>query len=325
MCLISSCEAIIMERMDALRALAEKFKRSEKSFGTVLENESMARRTTMRAGGAAPLLVEPASVSLLVETLRMARAAGAEVFVVGGGSNLVVSDEGFESVVVSTRALDKIDCDGKTVTAGAGTSMARLVDFCAENSLSGLEAFAGLPGTVGGAAWMNARCFDVSVSDVFESADCVNRDLTVERTAFNGADWSYKKSPFQNSGKTITSVSLRVSRGDKDDIKKKCGEFVKARVEKGHFKFPSAGSVFKNNRDFGKPSGALIDEAGLRGRQIGGAQIAPWHGNFIINKGGATCADVKALVALARSAVKERFGFSLETEIIFCGKGQDER
>lgn len=201
--------------------------------------------------------------------------------------------------------------------------MSSVVDFCTEHVLSGLEVFAGIPGTAGGALYMNTRCFNVSVSDVLVSAEYLDPDsLEQIPYRFSAADWEYKKSPFQSTGRIITKAVFKATQlpeTAKDGIETKCRSYISERVNKGHFRYPSAGSVFRNNRTFGKPSGEIIDEAGLCGYRIGGAQVAPWHGNFIINSGNATETDIRTLVDYIINTVKEKTGFTLQPEIIFCG------
>ena len=188
-----------------------------------------------------------------------------------------------------------------------------------------IEQFAGLPGSVGGAVYMNARCFDKSISDILFSVstmeiDRKNHKTTLNQEHFNACDWAYKKSPYQGGNRFITTVTFLLTQknaSEQDKIAAECKKYIAERVNKGHFKYPSAGSVFKNNHDFGKPSGMIIDEAGLRGTTIGGAKVADFHGNFIINTGNAKASDIKALVELVQAKVHEKYGFFLETEIIF--------
>lgn len=198
--------------------------------------------------------------------------------------------------------------------------MAQLVNFCVKNRLEGLQTFAGLPGTIGGALFMNARCFDVSICESFVSANYLELDdFTCYEIGYFPGEWDYKVSPFQNSSKLILDAKLRLKKSDKSEeqLLEECKKYIEERKSKGHFNYPSAGSVFRNNRNFGAPSGKLIDECGLKGKQIGNAQIAPFHGNFIINLGGATQKDVKKLVELTVKEIKEKKGFILEPEIIF--------
>ena len=249
------------------------------------------------------------------------------VFILGGGSNLVVSDKGIEGCTLSVAALKDIRFDGVCLHCQAGTSFDEILDFCILQGLGGLENFAGLPGSAGGAVYMNARCYEKSISDVLAGAEylCGTKAQDKKHYGMNEADWDYKKSPFMamhGSGAQplILSVSFKVYRDEPARIKQKCAEYMEDRERKGHFRYPSAGSVFKNNRAFGKPSGQIIDEAGLRAFRIGDAQIAPWHGNFIVNLGNASADNIKELTAQIRTEVKKKNGFELECEIIFCGK-----
>lgn len=297
--------------------------------GSVKYDEPMSLHTTFRIGGPAAVFVEPDTAESLQSVCRMLEKENVPFFIIGAGSNLVVSDYGLDCFVISTQKISLIeeekstDSEGKgecfLLHCGAGISMDDAAAWCVGKEYSGLEAFAGLPGTVGGALFMNARCYGVSVSDVLASAEYLDSsdDFSLKKYCFSAGDWDYKKSPFQDSSKVIVSADFRVKKGKSDDIAAECNGHMQDREKKGHFSFPSAGSVFKNNRAFGKPSGQIIDEAGLRGVQIGGAQIAPWHGNFIINTGSATADDVKQLVDYVISVVKAKTGFTLESEIIF--------
>ena len=308
--------------------------------GTITENEPLAQKSTFKIGANARVFVAPEDYYSFQLTLRRILAQKLPFFIVGGASNLVFPDDDFKGVILSSRNFSdamifpkgdlpedfeaySFQKDDVLVTCFAGTPMAQLVDFCIKNDLTGAEEFAGLPGTVGGAAYMNARCFEKSISDIifyYNWMDYSDPDIPLHHDRINQADWDYKKSPFQNNNRFVTTVTFLLKRlhGDaKMQIAKRSRKYTLERLEKGHFKYPSAGSVFKNNHDFGAPSGKLIDECGLKGTQIGGAQIAPFHGNFIINVENARAADVKALVELAQQKVKEKFGFDLENEIIF--------
>ena len=215
------------------------------------------------------------------------------------------------------------------IRAAAGESVAALVSFAEREGLSGLEEFAGLPGTVGGAVYMNARCFDREMSDVaakitwleWTTQDAPQAQdgagaFRAKSAVFAPSDWDYKKSPFTGTGRVVLSAEFIVQKGDKASIAQKAAAFIQERKDKGHYKAPCAGSVFKNNRAFGRPTGKIIDELGLKGERRGGAQIAPFHGNIIINAGGASSADVRALVDLCKARAKEKFGIELEEEIV---------
>ena len=322
--------------MNNLRNIAENINSLGIFKGSIKYEEPLKNYTTFKVGGKARVFAEPENTESLEFLLGELSKAKVPSFILGGGSNLVPQDEDLECFVISTKNLNKVNYQtGKEkedfiLFAEAGTSIKSITDFCVENSFSGLENFGGLPGSVGGACYMNARCYETSFSDVLLSVkylDFENNEKTgyslpvVKEYFFDDKDWDYKKSPFQNTKKVILQVALRVKAGNQAEIKEKTEHFVKDREEKGHFKFPSAGSVFKNNRDFGKPSGKIVDECGLRGNAVGDAQIAPWHGNFIINREKASATDIRKLVENTKKTVAEKTGFNLECEILFVDGG----
>lgn len=297
------------------------------------ENEPLAPKTTFKVGGNAALFVIPQNISQLQSAIGGAAASDLPFFVLGGGSNVVFPDGLFDSVVISTQELNNITMtdeqpknlppDSVLVTCQAGTPTATFVNFCTKHNLSGAQQFAGLPGTIGGAAYMNARCFERSISDILYETEHIDFSKPTQTKLvtmpFKASDWDYKKSPFQNQKKLITAVTFCLTKlpdQNHTKLEEECKKYISERIEKGHFKFPSAGSVFKNNHDFGKPSGKIIDEAGLRGYQIGGAQVAPFHGNFIINIGNAKASEIKQLVEYVQTQVETKFGHHLEPEII---------
>ncbi|MEL3906776.1 MAG: UDP-N-acetylmuramate dehydrogenase [Treponema sp.] len=292
--------------------------------------------TSFKIGGNADIYITPSSCGQLQAALRFIETEKLPAVLLGGGTNMLISDTGIRGAVIHTHLMNTLrlrTADGEpAVEAECGTSMQALVDFCARHGLSGLEDFAGLPGTVGGAVFMNARCYEKSISDVLYSASVLtfdNTGYTLESRTYNKTEWGYKRSPFQPADKAhavlgigrniIVSAVFKLTAGNKTHIRRRMEERIRDRTEKGHFKLPSAGSTFKNNHAFGKPSGKLIDEAGLRGFQIGGAQVAPWHGNFIVNTGSATAAEVKELISTVQKRVKQCTGFELEPEVIFAG------
>ena len=289
--------------------------------GIFLQNESLKDKTTFKIGGNASFFAKPEDSKSLIALLSWAKENDLPLFILGGGSNLVVSDEGIDKLVISTESFDFCTLQDDLLICGAGCTFEKITEFCIENEISGLENFAGLPGTTGGATFMNARCYEVSISDVLSSVKYIDlSDFTEKTYSVDLSEWDYKKSPFQSGDKIITQVSFNIKKGNSKEIEEKSLSFIKDRENKGHFKFPSAGSVFKNNRNFGKPSGKIIDEVGLRGFSVGQAQVAPWHGNFIINNGNATASDVRNLVEIIQEKVLKETGFMLECEIIFTDK-----
>ncbi|MBR6216468.1 MAG: UDP-N-acetylmuramate dehydrogenase [Spirochaetaceae bacterium] len=312
--------------MNTLRKIEEKFNTNIK----ILYDEPMSEHTTFKVGGKAEAFIEPKSIEVLGQLVSFLQTEKQRFFVLGGGSNLVVSDDGIDGAVICTRSMNKIEllpqeAQGTLLLrCAAGTLMDEIAAFCEANSISGLETFSGLPGTIGGAVYMNARCYERSISDVLQSVRSFNISTgKIETYSFNASDWAYKKSPFQNGESIILEATLKCKKGSAAEIKAQNAHFVEDRKSKGHFKFPSAGSVFKNNHEFGSPSGKIIDKAGLRGFYIGGAQVAPWHGNFIINTGSATAKDIHDLVLYITGKVRQQTGFELEPEIIFTGRGFD--
>jgi UDP-N-acetylmuramate dehydrogenase len=193
------------------------------------------------------------------------------------------------------------------------------VEAAAREGWGGLEFLAGMPGTMGGAVWMNARCYEKQVSDVLAETEILDEDLNRVWVPREAGDFSYKRSPFQNRRVVILAARFALERREKGAIREEMAEHRRDREEKGHYRYPSAGSVFKNNRAFGKPTGKIIDELGLRGLPLGGAQVAPWHGNIIINTGNASAEDIMGLTKLVAEKVRNGQGYELEPEILFTG------
>lgn len=329
-----------MEKYENLIAAIKSY---EAFIGEITFNEPLAPKTTFKVGGTAELFIKPQNYYSFQIVLSNLLATNTPFFILGGGSNVVFPDGDFHKVVVSTQSFTSVDKlavrdlpmdfteksipkDKILITCFSGTPMASLVNYCTEHYISGVEQFAGLPGSVGGATFMNARCFDKSISDIiyYTTHMNLNKDkVELEHNRFDPSQWDYKKSPFQDGNKFITTVTFILDQKtakDQPKIEAECKKYIAERVDKGHFKFPSAGSVFKNNHAFGKPSGKIIDDAGLKGYTIGGAKIADFHGNFIVNFNKATASDIKALVDFTTKEVENKFGFKLEPEIIFVDK-----
>lgn len=308
--------------------------------GKVIQNEPIANKTTFKIGGKVSLFIAPENYNSFQKVISILVSHNIKFFILGGGSNVVFPDEDFNSPVISTQAFNDVDFfepedlpfdfgkitldkDKVLVTCFSGTPISNFVNFCTENNLSGAEEFAGLPGTVGGAAYMNARCFNKSISDILFSVsymDYSTQNVSLHQLKVNQNQWDYKKSPFQNNPYFITTVTFLLTQKTDEqhqEISDLSRHYIVERISKGHFKYPSAGSVFKNNHTFNKPSGQIIDEANLKGYKIGGAQIAPFHGNFIINVDHAKSQDVRELVEYIQEIVYKKFSFKLEPEIIF--------
>ena len=304
-------------------------------------DEPMAAHTTFKVGGPADCWARPGGEAFpqaAALLLGAARAEGVPVFILGGGANIVVADRGIRGIVLDTSGWTgetgerEPTADGGTgMGFRSGTSLDAAAELAASAGLSGLEFLAGMPGSIGGAVWMNARCYGREISDALletEILDCSTTDggkgephmihVPMDKAAFG-----YKRSPFQNRSCLILSARFSLRPGNEREIREQMKTHRRDREAKGHYRCPSAGSAFKNSRDFGKPMGKIIDELGLRGLRIGGAQVAPFHGNIIINTGDAAAADIRALAEEVAQRVQTALGFTPEPEILFVGEWRD--
>ncbi len=309
-----------MRDMPTVREFLEKIKFD----GPVFYDEPLAGRTTFRIGGPADALAEPRTGESLAALLAAARSEGLPVFLLGGGANLLVGDRGIRGLVVSTRGLAGLRLTETGIEAGAGVPVVDLVGTAAEAGLSGLEFAAGLPGSAGGAAYMNARCYEREFADVMARVDYLDTEGGLGSLVPERGEWAYKRTPFMPGGRLAGAVVLgaefRLVPGNPDAIRSRMRELEADRASKGHFDFPCAGSVFKNDRRFGRPTGKILDELGFRGRRLGTAAVSEKHANIFVNPGAATAADMRALIDLARREALERFGYELETEVVIVGE-----
>ena len=302
----------------------------------VLCNEPMSQHTTFRVGGPADIWLRPHGDSFpafCAELIYRVHKEAIPVFILGGGANIVVSDRGIRGIVLDMSAWEgesvwALCAEEKELILKSGTAIDAAVDIAAAAGLCGLDFLAGMPGTIGGAVWMNARCYGKATADVLSWVEIIDfgagtEEPQIKRIAIGDssekAGFHYKKSPFQKMDCLILSACFRLEHGNKNEILDEMEKKRQDREDKGHYLFPCAGSAFKNNRNFGKPTGQIIDELGLRGFQIGGAQVAPFHGNIVINTGTATAADIRALMNEVAAKVKSAAGFILEPEILFVG------
>ncbi len=294
--------------------------RKIKIEGFLKTGEPLSPHTSFRIGGPADLFAEPENAEDLAELFRVCARESVPVFLLGGGSNLLVSDRGVRGTVICLERIRGIQRTPDGLSALGGTPMNDVAEAALREGLTGLEFAYGLPGSVGGAVWMNARCFEQSVGDVLSRVETMGKDCVIREKEIDPAQWGYKLSPFQASGETILRASFRLRPGTQTSIEEKMKQNRRERENKGHFLHPCAGSVFKNNRSFGAPTGKLIDSLGLKGRRVGDAQIAPYHGNIIINTGNASAADVLALIELMENEARLRLGLELEREIVLAGE-----
>jgi UDP-N-acetylmuramate dehydrogenase len=293
--------------------------RKIKSSVPIRFDEPMAPHTSFRIGGPADAFLSPRTERDLREARRACLLAGVPVFLLGGGTNILVADAGIRGAVIDLTGLRGIRMEEGVLHALAGTPISDAAAAAAASGFSGLEFAYSLPGTVGGAVWMNARCYDGAISDRLLAAVSLGDDPEPLRREVRPEDWGYKRSPYQGLREAILSAEFRLEPGDRGRMEARMAEIKADRERKGHFRFPSAGSMFKNDRAFGAPTGALIDSLGLRGLAVGGAQVAPYHGNIFINTGRATAAEMRELILTVERRVADRLGFRLEREVILVG------
>ena len=303
-------------------------------------NEPMKDHTTFKVGGKADCWVCPDGegfTNFCAALLNRAKRENIPVFILGGGANIVVSDKGIRGIVLDMsmwhgESVWALCANNNELILKSGTSIDEAADIAAAECFTGFEFLAGMPGTIGGAVWMNARCYGKEMSDVLQWVEILvneesdNKEYVVKRMEISSdsqlptLNFGYKLSPFQKMDCLILSAAFKLQKGDKEKILTEMEKNRQDRQDKGHYLFPCAGSVFKNNHEFGKPTGQIIDELGLKGLKTGGAQIASFHGNIIINADNATANDIRALTDEVASRVKKAAGFELETEILFVGE-----
>lgn len=280
--------------------------------------EPMADHTTFRIGGPADCFLELENREQLIGTLRYLGQVGVPFFILGNGSNLLVSDRGYSGVILQVgKRMSAIEADGCRITAQAGATLAQVARAAMENGLTGLEFSSGIPGTVGGGVVMNAGAYDGELSQVVTQVNVVSRDGEIMELDNATMEFGYRTSIIRTNPFTVTEVVFELQRGDREQIKARMDDLAAKRREKQPLEYPSAGSTFKRPR--GHFAGKLIMDAGMRGYQTGGARVSDKHCGFIINAGGASAQDVRDVILEVQERVKERFGVTLETEIVFLG------
>lgn len=304
--------------MDIYSALMEELRRCCPGL-ELREREPMARHTSFRVGGPARLMALPRSAAEAAGAVRAARALGVEPFFMGNGSNLLVSDLGYEGFVVKTfDGLDELSADGTRLRAGSGVLLSRLARFALEQGLTGLEFAHGIPGSVGGAVVMNAGAYGGEMVQVLSSVTVLNGAGEIETMPTGACGLTYRHSVFSDCPeRLILGAEFALVPGDREEIRTRMEELALRRKEKQPLDHPSAGSTFK--RPEGHFAAALIDECGLKGMCVGGAQVSEKHAGFLVNRGGATCADLLDLISLVRDRVYQETGVTLELEVQTLG------
>lgn len=288
------------------------------SAEAILANEPMKKHTTFRIGGNADLLVSP-KVSQVSEIMSLAKEYDVPVTVIGNGSNLLVGDKGIRGLVLAFgKEAEDIQLNGTRMTAAAGTILAKAAAEAAKNSLTGLEFAAGIPGSLGGAIVMNAGAYGGEMKDVVVSAKVLTPEGEVLELSKEELDLSYRHSCIPEKGYIVLEASMELTHGEETIIREMMADFKNRRVDKQPLEYPSAGSTFK--RPEGHFAGKLIQDADLRGYQVGGAQISEKHCGFVINTGNATAQDVLQLIQDVKKTVYGKFQVELEPEVKMIGE-----
>ena len=280
----------------------------------LLENEPLSRYLGFRTGGPARAVFAPHTRAALLTGLHELKAAKQRFYILGNGSNVLATDDGYDGVVVLTRyALDELSVNESAIHCGGGATLASTCRIALDNNLSGLEFAYGIPGTIGGAVYMNAGAYDGEMKAVVSSAEVLLSDGEITVLKADELCFEYRSSAIQRMNAVVLSADIKLNPGCKNEISSKMNDFMERRKAKQPLELPSCGSVFK--RPKGAYAGALIESCGLRGYSIGGAQVSEKHCGFIVNTGDAKSNDILELIDYIQKTVKEKTGFNLECEI----------
>jgi UDP-N-acetylmuramate dehydrogenase len=293
---------------------------NEYQVGTVKKDEELARHTTMKIGGPADLFIEPTSIEGLKKTMQLVQKYRVNWRAIGRGSNLLVSDQGIEGVVIKLgNNLKDMKLDGTQLTVGAGYSIVALAVLISKKGLSGLEFASGIPGSVGGAVYMNAGAHGSDISKILTDAHILFEDGSLQWLTNDEMEFSYRTSVLQKKRPGIVvEARFQLTEGDKEQIVAVMQKNKDYRKVTQPYDSPCAGSIFRN--PLPHFAGKLVEEAGLKGFQIGGAQISEMHGNFIVNAGNAKASDVLQLIEYVKKTIMEKYNIQMETEVEIIGK-----
>ncbi|MFE6705610.1 UDP-N-acetylmuramate dehydrogenase [Bacillus thuringiensis] len=292
----------------------------EADVGRVLVNESLARYTTMKIGGPADILIVPKHVAGIEKTLQLVKQYKTKWTVIGRGSNLLVSDQGIEGVVIRLgEGLDHLEVEKHKVRVGSGYPLIKLSTLLSRQGLAGLEFASGIPGSVGGAVYMNAGAHKSDISSVLSKALILFEDGTIDWLMNKELEFSYRASVLQTKRPGIVlEAEFQLQAGKREEIVRSMQNNKDYRRETQPWNHPCAGSVFRN--PIPHFAGDLVEKAGLRGYRVGGAQISEMHGNFIVNTGGASAQDVLSLIELIKHTIKDKFDVDMHTEVEIIGR-----
>lgn len=282
-------------------------------------HEPMKKHTTFRIGGPADYYLCPHSIEELQKILQICRENKMEFFILGNGSNLLVSDKGYRGAVIQLwKNFSDIVKEGNTITVKAGALLSKVAAEALEEGLAGMEFASGIPGTMGGAVMMNAGAYGGEMKDIIKEVTVLTKEGEILILSKEEMNFGYRTSVVKEKGYVVISVVLQLKKGDREEIRRVMDDLKERRVTKQPLDMPSAGSTFK--RPEGYFAGKLIMDAGLRGFSVGGAQISEKHCGFVVNKGDATAADVLGLIGEVQKRVQEKFGVALEPEVKFLGE-----
>jgi len=300
--------------------LYEEFKeRLSSAISTgIIENELMNRHTTFKVGGPCSVFISP-EIEQIPSVLKLCKEYNVPYLIIGRGSNILVADKGYNGLVIEMGESNRqITVNGTAITAGAGATLAAVAMIAYENGLAGFEFASGIPGSIGGGLFMNAGAYGGEMKDVAVSADAIDEEGNFVAISADEMDLSYRHSRFMNDNLIITSVTINLTEGNKDEIKALMDDYNGRRKEKQPLNYPSAGSFFK--RPEGNFAGKLIEDAGLKGLRVGGAQVSSKHCGFIVNVDNATSDDIIKLMNEVQDEVKAQFGIALEPEVKLIGE-----
>ena len=294
----------------------------EEIKGKILYNEPMWKHTSFRIGGPSDVWIEPEGIDDLEKSIRLARDKDMSLFIIGGGTNLLVNDKGIRGMVLdmSSSRLKDISSIGNIIQASSSLTLAELISFSSKSSLSGVEFLIGIPGTLGGAIATNAGARDYrttekwhSVGDLIKEIKVMDYEGNTRTLTKEDLKFGYKKANLEDY--LILDVKICLKKKQRDFITSSCREFLKRKKETQELRLPTAGCIFKNPDNFPKSAGELLDKCNLKGESVGGAEVSRKHANFIVNKGSARASDVTALMDIMKLRVKNKFGIELSPEI----------
>lgn len=281
-------------------------------------DEKLSEYVNFKVGGPADILLIPNSKEQVIKSIKICKENNIPFYLIGNGSNILVRDGGFRGVVLSLKNVKNIYVDGEKIEAECGVMLKEVSDKAIENSLTGFEFACGIPGTIGGAVFMNAGAYDGEISKLIESAEVIDENCNIIRLSREELDFGYRSSLVMKKGYTVLSAVFKLEKGQVKTIKELIEDLTNKRESKQPLEYPSAGSTFK--RPTGYFAGKLIQDAGLKGYSIGGAAVSEKHSGFVINKGNATAKDITDLIKHIQDEVKKQFGVDLHPEVRIIGE-----